>query len=82
MKINDEEYDPNELEIRDNNGCPCCFPLIEVTVGGNDFLELLKLAGESEELIKQTEERFESVSEANYSRLLIEEELIRKSWRK
>jgi hypothetical protein len=71
------DCDPKELEIRDTNGGYDGLPSIEVTIGGQDFIELMKLAGASPELIDIIEARFESVSEENYSRIIIEEELLR-----
>lgn len=70
------DCDPKELEIRDANGGYDGLPSIEVTIGGEDFIELMKLAGAAPELIDVIEARFESVSEANYSKLYHEERLL------
>lgn len=73
------DCDPKELEIKDTNGGYDGLPSIEVTINGEDFIELMKLSGASAELMERIEKRFEIVSEENYSRLIIEEELIRNS---
>ena len=69
--------DTKELEIKDANGSYDGLENIKVTINGEDFIELMKLSGASAELMERIEKRFESVSEENYSRLLIEEELLR-----
>jgi len=76
MSYDPKDYDPEELEIEDTNGCTCCLSSIYVRISGDDLLELIKIAGVSEELIKQTKQRFENVSDENYSRLHREQELI------
>ena len=73
------DCDPKELEIKDANGGYDGLPNIKITLNGEDFIEMMKLAGASAELIEIIEKRFEIVSEENYSRLIIEEELIRNS---